>query len=163
MQNGQHSSSRHSESAPPMIRRSADKLQHEKVEALALRSIAVAQFHGTRPGLHRLLFEEFGQQVQVLLLVISLQGIVVGAAVFLVDDHRWIVVDHQPVVQQRPANTPVAPSSIMRLWPGRTGPAIWPARRWTLTTRNRRGRITQSSAWQQDFRIGWCCAPVRAA
>ena len=91
-----------------MIRRGADISQHEKAEALALWSIAVAQFHRPCPGLHRLLFEEFGQQIQVFLLVISLQGIVVGAAVFLVDDHGRIVVDHQPVVQQRPANTPIA-------------------------------------------------------
>ena len=96
-----------------MIRQSADKLQHEKVEALVLRCIAVAQLHRPCPGLRRLLFEEFGQQVQVLLLVISLQSIVVGAAVFLVDDHGRMVVDHQPVVQQRPANTFIAVSKGM--------------------------------------------------
>lgn len=163
MQNGQHSNSQHSKSTPLNCRRGAEILQQEKAEALALWSIAVAQLHGPRPGFHRLLLKEFGQQIQVFLLVISLQGTVVGTAVFLVDDHGRIVVDHQPVVQQRPSNTPVAPSSIMRLWLGRTGSAIWPARRWTLTTRNRRGRIIQSFAWQQDFRIGWCCAPVRAA
>ena len=83
MQNGQHSSSQHSESTPPNCRRGADKLQHEKAETLALWSIAVTQFHGTRPGLDRLLFEEFGQQGQVLLLVIRAVGMILARIYFV--------------------------------------------------------------------------------
>ena len=36
-----------------------------------------------------------------------MQRVIIGAAILLVDDGGRIVVDHQPIVQQRPPYTPV--------------------------------------------------------
>ena len=36
-----------------------------------------------------------------------MQRVIIGAAILLIDDGGGIVVDHQPVVQQRPPHTPV--------------------------------------------------------
>ena len=52
--------------------------------------------------------QKLHQRGQVLLRIIILQHIIIGAAILLIDNGGRIVVDHQPVVQQRPSQAPVA-------------------------------------------------------
>ena len=61
-----------------------------------------------RPCFDRLRLKELHQRDQVLLLIIGLQRFIIGAAILLIDDGGWIVVNHQPVVQQRPPHAPVS-------------------------------------------------------
>ena len=37
-----------------------------------------------------------------------MQRVIIGAAILLIDDGGWIVINHQPVVQQRSPHAPVS-------------------------------------------------------
>lgn len=80
------------------------------IQYLRLRS---SSFDRLGPGLDRLFPQKVLHRPDCFICIISFKRGVVRLAVFFKDDDRWLLMDHQPIVQERATNPSIATSEGM--------------------------------------------------
>ena len=80
--------------------------QQKRVQLFMGRGLLAVR--AARPCFDRLSLQKLHQRRQIFLLIIILQRVIIGTTILLIDNGGRIVIDHQPVVQQRPSHAPVA-------------------------------------------------------